>query len=55
MSSPRVYVSGQNLFTISGYEGIDPEQGRDGLISAGIDRGTAPQFRTILLGFSVKF
>ena len=55
MSSPRVYISGQNLFTISGYEGIDPEQGRDGLISAGIDRGTAPQFRTVLLGFSVNF
>ena len=55
INSARVYISGQNLFTLSGYDGIDPEQGRDGWFSAGIDRGTAPQFRTFLLGLSVNF
>ena len=55
INSARVFVSGQNLFTITGYDGIDPEQGRDGLISAGVDRGTAPQFKTYLLGLSLNF
>ncbi|MDN5216826.1 TonB-dependent receptor [Fulvivirgaceae bacterium BMA12] len=55
IGSARVYISGQNLFTLSGYDGIDPEQGRDGWFSAGIDRGTAPQFRTLLFGLSVNF
>jgi hypothetical protein len=55
MSSARVSLSTQNLFTITGYSGIDPEQGRDGWISAGIDRGTTPQYRSILLNLSVTF
>ena len=48
ISSARVSLSTQNLFTLSGYQGIDPEQGRDGWISAGIDRGTTPQSRSFL-------
>ena len=55
ISSARVSLSTQNLFTLSGYQGIDPEQGRDGWISAGIDRGTTPQSRSFLLNLSVTF
>lgn len=55
ISSARVSLSTQNLFTLTGYQGIDPEQGRDGWISAGIDRGTTPQSRSFLLNLSVTF
>ncbi len=55
MSSARVSVSGQNLFTITGYSGIDPEQGRDGWISAGIDRGTTPQYQSFLFNLGITF
>jgi TonB-linked SusC/RagA family outer membrane protein len=55
VSSARVSFSTQNLFTITGYEGIDPQQGRDGWFSAGIDRGTTPQYQSFLLNLSVTF
>lgn len=55
ISSARVSLSAQNLFTITGYQGIDPEQGRDGWLSAGIDRGTTPQFRSFLVNVGVTF
>lgn len=55
ISSARIAISAQNLFTITGYSGIDPEQGRDGWLSAGIDRGTTPQFRSFLLNLSASF
>jgi hypothetical protein len=55
VSSARVSFSTHNLFTITGYEGIDPQQGRDGWFSAGIDRGTTPQYQSFLLNLSVTF
>jgi len=55
ISSLRVSFIMQNLFTITGYDGIDPEQGRDGWISAGIDRGVAPQSRDFLFNLNISF
>ncbi|MEM8889605.1 MAG: SusC/RagA family TonB-linked outer membrane protein [Bacteroidota bacterium] len=55
LSSARISISTQNLFTITGYSGIDPEQGRDGWLSAGIDRGTTPQYRSFLLNVGLNF
>ena len=55
ISNLRVSFIMQNLFTITGYDGIDPQQGRDGWLSAGIDRGTAPQSRDFLFNLSVTF
>ena len=55
ISNARISLSAQNLFTISGYQGIDPEQGRDGWLSAGIDRGTTPQYRSFLLNIGLSF
>jgi TonB-linked SusC/RagA family outer membrane protein len=53
----RVYVSGTNLFTISGYSGIDPElQGQadgQGRTTFGIDEGTYASPRTFLLGVNL--
>lgn len=53
--SARVFVRSQNLFTITGYSGNDPEMGRDGFFNAGIDRGQAPQARSFQLGFNLEF
>lgn len=51
----RVYVSAQNLFTISGYSGIDPEVGQSASLSRGIDYGIYPQSRVITGGINVTF
>jgi TonB-dependent starch-binding outer membrane protein SusC len=60
----RVYLRGENLFTITGYDGLDPSlpaigvssQGMDVRDQArGIDRGVYPTSRTISLGFGVNF
>jgi TonB-linked SusC/RagA family outer membrane protein len=45
----RVYLSGQNLFTLTKYEGLDPES------TDLIDMGTYPQSRTYLLGINLSF
>ncbi|SFD55202.1 TonB-linked outer membrane protein, SusC/RagA family [Chitinophaga sp. CF118] len=51
----RLYVSGTNLFTFTKYKGIDPEvgYGPSGWAS-GIDLGSYPQPKTVLVGVNVK-
>lgn len=51
----RVYISGNNLFTITNYSGLDPEIGSRGALELGIDRGFYPQARSILGGVSLTF
>jgi len=48
----RVYVTANNLFTFTKYQGYDPEIGGS---SYGIDRGVYPQARAFMLGLSVTF
>ncbi|NIG57430.1 TonB-dependent receptor [Chitinophaga sp. Cy-1792] len=48
----RVYVTGENLFTITKYTGFDPEIG--GTVSS-IDRGIYPQARSFMAGLNVTF
>ena len=57
ISTARVYVSGQNLLTITDYSGFDPEIGRNtgNDLSAGIDTYSYPQPRTFLVGLNVTF
>ncbi|WP_442795377.1 SusC/RagA family TonB-linked outer membrane protein [Pelobium manganitolerans] len=52
----RLYVQGQNLFTFTKYDGMDPEigYGTEGWVS-GIDLGYYPRPRTVLFGLNVKF
>ncbi|WP_194774276.1 SusC/RagA family TonB-linked outer membrane protein [Pararhodonellum marinum] len=53
--SLRVFVQGQNLFTITNYTGLDPEvsqNARDPRL-AGSDFGTMPQLRSYSLGFNI--
>ena len=51
----RVYVSGQNLFTITDYSGIDPEVGQSASLSRGVDYGIYPQSRVITGGVNITF
>jgi TonB-dependent starch-binding outer membrane protein SusC len=51
----RVYLSGRNLLTITGYKGLDPEVNASGL-APGIDqRDTYPTIRTFTFGMTVSF
>jgi TonB-linked SusC/RagA family outer membrane protein len=44
----RLYASGQNLFTITDYTGLDPES------TSLIDKGTYPQSKSFIFGVKVK-
>lgn len=56
----RVYVQGQNLFTITNYSGMDPalsqqDFGENSDRAVGIDYGNYPTPKTLLLGVSATF
>lgn len=54
----RFYVQVQNLYTFTGYTGLDPEIGSAGGAdswASGIDLGLYPPARTFLIGASIKF
>lgn len=58
LSKCRVYITCQNLFVITKYDGIDPEIGQafsQSVLDMGIDRGFYPQPRTVLFGIQVRF
>jgi TonB-linked SusC/RagA family outer membrane protein len=64
VSATRVYVQAENLFTITGYDGLDPAlpaanvTGPAGDIRdqyRGIDRGTYPSNRTFSIGLVTNF
>jgi hypothetical protein len=50
----RVYASGQNLFTITKYSGLNPELPFQDIGLNGIDNFQPMQARTFLLGISVN-
>ncbi|MGB3467504.1 MAG: SusC/RagA family TonB-linked outer membrane protein, partial [Cyclobacteriaceae bacterium] len=51
----RVYVSAENLVTLTGYSGADPEIGALSSFDIGIDRAIYPQARTWRVGTSITF
>ena len=56
--SLRVFVTGQNLITITGYDGMDPEVGTGSGVdswSSGIDTGFYPSPKVFMAGVSIKF
>ncbi|MGB6150874.1 MAG: hypothetical protein WBG48_02685, partial [Pricia sp.] len=62
MSGAKVYLSGQNLATITGYSGYDPEVGQNADINGvnnaqtrGIDAGQYPISSSITLGVNLQF
>lgn len=50
-----LYVSGQNLITITGYSHYDPEASWTGSAVNGWDRGVYPSAKSYTLGLNVKF
>ncbi len=48
----RLYVTGENLLTLTDYTGYDPEIGGNVL---GIDRGYYPQAQSFMFGVNVQF
>ena len=52
VSGLRIYISGQNLFTLTNYRGYDPEVSYHGAstLEAGEDYGGYPQSKTFMVG-----
>ena len=57
ISKARLYFSAQNLLTITGYSGMDPEMGKgtDHDWASGIDVGFYPASRIFLIGVNIQF
>lgn len=58
LESLRVYISSQNLFTITDYTGYDPEASTTSVSSdsgSSIDWGAYPNPRTFTMGLSIRF
>ncbi len=51
----RVYLSAQNLFTISDYKGYDPQTKSGSLQAPGVDRGSFPIARTYTIGINLGY
>ena len=52
-----VYITGENLLTLTKYSGFDPEVNAFGSSATelGIDYGTYPQSKTLILGLNLEF
>ena len=64
ISKLRIFASVQNLFTITGYSGMDPEIGQSmssstgvagGVTASGVDVGIYPYSRFFTMGFNLEF
>ena len=56
LKNVKVYVTAQNLFTITNYSGFDPEVGRFGMDNTrmGYDYGAYPSVRSFVIGIVVN-
>lgn len=55
VSKLRVYLSGQNLLTLTKYSGLDPEVGTFSALDTGVDRMLYPQSKRVLAGVQLTF
>ena len=56
ISKARVYVSAQNLFTLTNYSGYDPEVStRNSALTPGLDFSAYPRSRSFNMGVNVNF
>jgi TonB-dependent starch-binding outer membrane protein SusC len=57
MNNAKIYVTGENLLTLTNYSGFDPEVNAFGGSNTlqGVDFGTYPQTRNLIFGLSVTF
>lgn len=55
MTKFRIFASTNNLFTITGYDGLDPSVGGDADTNFGIDVGNYPITRSYTVGVNIAF
>jgi hypothetical protein len=64
LQATRVYLQAENLFTITGYDGVDPSLPAANVFGPagdirdqyrGVDRGTYPSNRVFSLGLTTSF
>ena len=55
VTNARVYLSGRNLLTLTGYKGMDPEVNTSGLAPGNDSRDTYPTTRMFTAGVTVSF
>ena len=51
----RIYLSANNLLTLTSYMGYDPDLGSSNALAAGVDMGQYPQATSVMGGIQVKF
>lgn len=54
-SQIQVYISGQNMLTLTKYKGMDPDVQGNGLLQQGYDNGNWPESRVISIGLNCGF
>ena len=55
LSNARVYASLDDFFTISKYPGFDPEASANATSGMGIDKGSYPTSKKVVLGLNIEF
>jgi hypothetical protein len=57
LANGKVYVAVNNLYTFTGYDGMDPDVsfGHDANWASGVDLGLYPQARTVMFGVSLTY
>jgi hypothetical protein len=54
-NNARVFISGQNLLTFTGYSGLDPDVTGAGILERGLDAGNWPASRVYSIGVDFEF
>lgn len=55
ISGLKLYATGENLITWTHYTGYDPDVSSYNGLQIGVDDGSYPQSRTLILGLNVEF
>jgi TonB-linked SusC/RagA family outer membrane protein len=55
ISNARIFISGQNLLTVTPYTGLDPDVVGNGLLQRGVDVGNWPPSRVLSVGVNFGF
>lgn len=55
INNARLYVSGQNLLTLTSYSGLDPDVVGNGILERGFDAGNWPASKVYSLGLQFQF
>jgi TonB-linked SusC/RagA family outer membrane protein len=55
INSLRIFLTGQNVFTVTKYTGYDPETVGQGTLARSVDTGSYPNLRSFTLGLQAGF